>query len=228
MPLQLKPSRFSKKVGLATSGSRGSGNGSGWRLCVRSARALPGADALTSTRTCGWRCGLESAQAAGCRGGSSYFSTGCIIAHRRPDRGRVQYLEEVRAWRHVKEFEAAVLPRNGRVRPAVERNTHAVHRQLCEVRRQRAMCVSGRARAHVQTLSGTHQSGGGPRSSRSRAQPARRPQGRHTAGREDSACCRRNGGYHLLLDGFAVAAGDISPGWCSSPPVVHGPRVGSR
>jgi hypothetical protein len=47
-----KPSRFSKKVGLATSGSSGSGKGSGCRLCVSSARALP-LDALTSTRTVG-------------------------------------------------------------------------------------------------------------------------------------------------------------------------------
>ena len=51
--LHLNPSRFSKKVGFATSGSRGSGKGSGWRLCVRSARALAGVVAVTSKRTVG-------------------------------------------------------------------------------------------------------------------------------------------------------------------------------
>mmetsp|Transcript_21331 Transcript_21331/g.57445 ORF Transcript_21331/g.57445 Transcript_21331/m.57445 type:complete len:217 (-) Transcript_21331:181-831(-) len=48
-----KPSRFSKKTGFATSGSSGNGNGTGWRLCVSSARSLPAAFALTSSRTIG-------------------------------------------------------------------------------------------------------------------------------------------------------------------------------
>ena len=39
-------------MGFATSGSSGRGNGSGCRLCVSSARALPGDVALTSSRTC--------------------------------------------------------------------------------------------------------------------------------------------------------------------------------
>ena len=52
MPAQLKPSRFSKKVSLAKIGSSGSGKGSGWRLCVSSARAFPDV-ALTSSLTVG-------------------------------------------------------------------------------------------------------------------------------------------------------------------------------
>ena len=51
IPLTLKPSRFSKKVGFACSISSGSGNGSGWRLCESDARRFP--EPCTSRRTVG-------------------------------------------------------------------------------------------------------------------------------------------------------------------------------
>lgn len=53
-----KPSRFSKKVGLATSGSSGSGNGSGCRLCDSIARGFP--EGVTSRRTVGQRLCVSS------------------------------------------------------------------------------------------------------------------------------------------------------------------------
>lgn len=121
-----KPSRFSKKTGFATSGSSGSGNGTGCLLCVSSARSLPAAFALTSSRTMGQILCTSCTSSKYVPG----FTWRCPEAHS-VRRGHQGLAGSPGDGSHRVDHETAILPGDRAVCPPVEHYPDRVEREIC-------------------------------------------------------------------------------------------------